>query len=726
MSNPCCKVLLISLTGACFSLFGQNADPLNLLKMADRFADFYNWADAGPIYEQAEQLFNVSGDTRNSLYAKIGFLRSSMESSSLPELSGYIADQLATKAVQDDRELKFRCLEAKGDVDGEIDTASAVRDWTEVLAMAKSVADRKLTARATGELAILAFLQGRMQDARPMIATAILQAKVQHDVGAEVRFLSSSGTGLVLLRAYTESLQFFDQALALAKANPDTGVPFTLYWGKSKAMIGLNRMVEAQALVDLALKEARDKDKRVKEAQFLITASTISETAGNHDRAIELLGDAAEISRAGGFRRLLETAYVDLADIYRARNDLATAERYASAGVEAARSSGELYLIPYRLTGLAELKTSLRKFSEADDLYSEAADVIDGMLLNAPDARTQVGLLTTMSETYTEHFALAATDLHDPDKAFTIVEQVRGRSLNDLLRGSGPGQWAGRASPAEEREISRLRLRLVNAGSIRERKQTLQALFYASQTRMLSPGEPPQAAPVIQEVPSLTNFRSKLRPDEVLLEYVLRDPASFCLVATRESARIVQLPGRAELEKAIDTDLKSLKTPDATPASSSHALYLKLLGEIPEARLKPRMIVVPDGKLHLVPFGSLVDDAGHFLVASRVISYASSATSLYLLASEHRSDLQTRSFLGVGGVEYGPDRRPPKAQGPLISSASRGALYGTDVGTLPPLPGSEDEVREIAKIFGGGTTLIGTAATKAAFESQPLDRYMRP
>ena len=190
--------------------------------MADRFADFYNWADAGPIYEQAERLFTVSGDTRNSLYAKIGFLRSSMESSSLPELSGYIADQLATKAVQDDRELKLRCLEAKGDVDGEIDTASAVRDWTEVLAMAKSVADRKLTARATGELAILAFLQGRMQDARPMIATAILQAKVQHDVGAEVRFLSSSGTGLVLLRAYTESLQFFDQALALAKGQTRT------------------------------------------------------------------------------------------------------------------------------------------------------------------------------------------------------------------------------------------------------------------------------------------------------------------------------------------------------------------------------------------------------------------------------------------------------------------------------------------------------------------------
>ena len=53
-------------------------------------------------------------------------------------------------------------------------------------------------------------------------------------------------------------------------------MPFPLYWGKAKALIGLNRMTEAQALVDLALYEARGKEKRVKEAQFLITSSTIA------------------------------------------------------------------------------------------------------------------------------------------------------------------------------------------------------------------------------------------------------------------------------------------------------------------------------------------------------------------------------------------------------------------------------------------------------------------
>jgi CHAT domain-containing protein len=706
------------------SVFGQITPPSTLLQEADRLADLYNWSDAGPRYEQAGQGFSANGQLRNALYARVGHLRSTMESSSLPQLAEYLEDELAKRVVQEDRELKLRFLTVKGDVDGEIDTAAAVVDWNEVLAMATAAADRKLTARAGGELAILAFLQGRLQDARPMMAKAILEAKALHDVGAEIRYLSASGTGLVLLRSYAESLQFFDQAMALASANPDTGFPFTLYWGKAKALMGLNRLSEAQALVDVALQEARDRNKRVKEAQFLITAAAISESTRRQDRSIMLLESAAELARQGGFRRLLETAYVDLADIYRARKDLPNAERYASAGVDAARSSGETYLIPFRLTGLAALKTSLKKYAEADALYAEAADVIEGMLLNAPDARTQVGLLTTMSDTYAEHFALAATEMYDVEKAFSIVEQVRGRSLNDLLRGGGPGRWTNEAAPAQEREIRRLRLRLVNAGNARERKQALQALFFANQTRLLSVttlADPPR---IDEEDISLARIRAKLRPDEVLLEYVLRDPTSYCLVATRENARIVQLPGRSELEKSIEAGLKSLQARDAAPPEASRVLFTKLLGNIPDVQSKSRMIVVPDGKLHLVPFGSLINPAGQFLVASHVITYAPSGTSLYLLGRERRTQPQMRTFLGIGGVEYGPDREPTRPPATLVASARRAVgLYGTSFGTLSPLPGSEDEVRSVSAILGGGTTLIGSAATKAAFRAEPLNRY---
>jgi len=62
-------------------------DPDALLKQALRYGDLYNWADAAPLFTQAEQLYAARGDSRNALYAHFGRLRSTMEQLSLPEVS---------------------------------------------------------------------------------------------------------------------------------------------------------------------------------------------------------------------------------------------------------------------------------------------------------------------------------------------------------------------------------------------------------------------------------------------------------------------------------------------------------------------------------------------------------------------------------------------------------------------------------------------------------------
>ena len=152
MINRKRSAVLILLAGTWLSqpLSGQPLPANVLLERAEYLADSYNWSDAGPKYEEAEQLFRKLRQDRNALFAKVGRLRSNMESASLPELSEFLEDQLADEAVQQDRDLKFRCLTIKGDVDGEIDTAAAVRDWSEVLSIAKAGSDRKWTARANG------------------------------------------------------------------------------------------------------------------------------------------------------------------------------------------------------------------------------------------------------------------------------------------------------------------------------------------------------------------------------------------------------------------------------------------------------------------------------------------------------------------------------------------------------------------------------------------------
>ena len=42
-------------------------DGPTLLRAADRLADLYNWADAAPLYEEAEKMLKASGDSHAAL-----------------------------------------------------------------------------------------------------------------------------------------------------------------------------------------------------------------------------------------------------------------------------------------------------------------------------------------------------------------------------------------------------------------------------------------------------------------------------------------------------------------------------------------------------------------------------------------------------------------------------------------------------------------------------------
>src|SRR5260370_4874876 len=70
-------------------------DPDVLLKKALHLGDLYNWADAAPMFTEAEQLYTVRGDGRNALYAHVGLLLSLMAKLSLPEVFEELAAEPA-------------------------------------------------------------------------------------------------------------------------------------------------------------------------------------------------------------------------------------------------------------------------------------------------------------------------------------------------------------------------------------------------------------------------------------------------------------------------------------------------------------------------------------------------------------------------------------------------------------------------------------------------------
>jgi CHAT domain-containing protein len=224
----------------------------------------------------------------------------------------------------------------------------------------------------------------------------------------------------------------------------------------------------------------------------------------------------------------------------------------------------------------------------------------------------------------------------------------------------------------------------------------------------------------------LTTVENDLHPDEVLLEYVLDDPISFCISVTRRGAHVQALPiGRKEVEKLAEQFVDEVRA-KGVGVETSKRLFRVLLEPIPEARTAARLIVAPDGALNLLPFEALRDDQGEYLLKSRVISYVPSGTILDVLRRARKNETARRPFLGVGDVAYenqgGAGRRLP-APGTVRGRVLRGMADLSGM-RLQDLPQTREEVEEIGKIVGPeAVILLGKDATETAFKKEPLDQF---
>ncbi len=362
------------------------------------------------------------------------------------------------------------------------------------------------------------------------------------------------------------------------------------------------------------------------------------------------------------------------------------------------------------------------EFAEAEAFYERAADVVEGLLINVPSRQVESSLIATESQLYLGHFSVAATKLRDIKKAYEVLETARGRSIADALR-SGPvhSLRTDQITEAAQKEVTRIQLALLHDTNRSQRETLLERLFQAEQ--VLAPvGKPKsrlQQAAIRARPVGLTTLRKSLRPDEMVLEYVLDEPNSFCLHITRSGAAVTVLPaGRKRVEDLVEKYLARKRG-----AESGQNLYSSLLQPIPGQESKSRLIIVPDGKLHLLPFDSLTDERGRYFLESHIVTYAPSATVLYLIRNSPMVHPPTLAFLGVGDVQYMQDRTTPtkKDSGTASASTATSADPSDLAGTrLQDIPSTRDEVVAASQVFGGSRLLLGRDATEAAFKAQPL------
>jgi CHAT domain-containing protein len=180
---------------------------------------------------------------------------------------------------------------------------------------------------------------------------------------------------------------------------------------------------------------------------------------------------------------------------------------------------------------------------------------------------------------------------------------------------------------------------------------------------------------------------------------------------TQDGLTIRTIPGRKQISQLVERFLSAVKSKsDYGPAGRE--LFRMVLEPIINDQ-SSSLIVVPDGPLHLVPFGALPDRDGKALNARLAVTAVPSATIYSTLKAAADGAVARKPFLGLAYTQP----RPSTVQ---LASNARGVfdLQGVD---LKPLPFGREEIVEASTALGpGGVTLDGDRASEAALKAQPL------
>ena len=565
---------------------------------------------------------------------------------------------------------------------GRSETAMGV--LTESLALAEARGDKLMAVEARLQVARQMLASGEIA-AAGLFRSSYAQAVVLDDGRGQARALSGLGASYERMGSYTRSLAYYQQALELTNRASDRHAEAIALGNVGLLYFRLNQPSLALLYSANATQVARElKDIRL-EASLLNGLAAALAGLGRLEQSEQVYRRALDVASRIASPELEGSILTGWSRVTLAQGNTTDAlEGFERARV-LARSANNPLISVQALYGLGQSYAREANFELAAEHFEETLRLVESTRDHIPTHAERMSYLETRSEIYASlASALLQREVAHPEsgyreEAFQVVERSRARTLLDLLSFSRENDEAASSS-----RIS------------------------ADAPRTLNPHE----------------VRSQvLKPGEVLLEYTLGEPRSILWVLTRDDFRVVELPGRRDIETLAGAFLRTLRSPPRAPLNpfESHfaparELFGTLLGPVADLlSAEPHVIIVADGILHHLPFETLATDGPtvrpRYLAEMATVSYVPSASVLGFLRRRRQPTRHPLDFLGVaqsGGTDS------------LGTTAPELGLAD-----LPLIPHASLEVERVARLFPEPRrrTYLGSDAHEAAVKATDLSRF---
>ena len=407
--------------------------------------------------------------------------------------------------------------------------------------------------------------------------------------------------------------------------------------------------------------------------------------------------------------------------VHRARGDLTTAlsyfERALAIHQRIAPKSAETATV---LRNMGAVYRARGDIAAAMRQLDHALDIIESLTVRAGAGQAQEQVFAEYAGTYGAAMACLQEQGGSEacGSALQYAERSRARALVELL---DQRRLAWRPSTAEERallaseEHSRYELADVEnrlAALARAPHQDASALAHVQIERQRKRRQIEEvqlkldiargsASRVRPEPVTLDRLQPQLAEDMLLLEYAFAQDRVLVWAVRRTAAAMASLPvAPDELNRLVEDSIAAYrrgerKTPDAAvkaQARLSSVLFEPVRGEFWAGA--NRVLVIPDGRLHYLPFELLAAPRSEGpLGAAFTIAYAPSAT-VYATLRQRPVVSPPASFVG-----FAPGFGEPTTQNGPPREAAVAPSWRHLFGSLSPLTGAREEVRQIRLLF---------------------------
>ncbi|HXU38776.1 MAG TPA: CHAT domain-containing tetratricopeptide repeat protein [Blastocatellia bacterium] len=468
-------------------------------------------------------------------------------------------------------------------------------------------------------------------------------------------------------------------------------------------------------------------------AELSLCCNRASEAADYAASSLRVFARQNLSTRAAYARLLAARAAFDLGDMKRA----ARMARSALETVEGLSAPSVAYQC-HNLIGRIHRQRNRR--TEALESFRSAVEIIEKMRGGIAADEFKATFLHDKISAYEDAVAVCLDNVDDGseefvEEAFMLVESSKSRALADLLgryvRGSEDNASKTGLAPETRERLAKLIEDLnwysSQAGlaedngdqrgaetanryrhAVVRREREIAQLF-----RRMETDAPAFAEIQRMEGASLTDLRSALEPGETVVEYFTAGDRVSAFVASRDQVAVVRdITSRGEIDRCIATlRFQIEKFNYGTEYVEAYfgqmrratndilaQLYANIFAPLETMIRGDRLIVVPHGALHYVPFHALYDGS-QYLIDRFEVSSVPSASVLKLC----------RASRGIPG------------DADLKDIDTLVALGLAEAGT----PDIEEEIDSLAALFSNSVTLTGQQATRAnLFEAAPRARFL--